>query len=251
MLGHLGYGLGEHIAAGTAGDVVEDAGLVDGIGHGYRAGDHALLGGLVVVGSHQQHGIRAHGGGVAGELHRVGGIVGACARDDGNAVIDPLHAVLDGGAMLVVGEGRALARGANGHDGVDALLDLPVDHGAVAVKVDAIGGQGGDDGGGGAGEYGGFVHGFVPFCSVYFKCSRFAYPQSYALTHRKSPHGGSGRIYGYPPKSSQGDRVWIALRVSATARRMFSAEPVKCLAKASASAPTPFPHGFGNLADVR
>ena len=67
----------------------------------------------------------------------------------------------------------------------------------------------------------------------------------------KAPSEGA-QNYGYPPiPLVRGGRVWIALRISATAGRIFSAEPVKCLATASASAPTPFPHGLGNHHYVR
>ena len=64
--------------------------------------------------------------------------------------------------------------------------------------------------------------------------------------HRKSPRGGSDKTTGI--LRAQGARLWIALRISATARRMFSVRPVKCPAKASASAPTPFPHGLAAMA---
>ncbi len=46
-------------------------------------------------------------------------------------------------------------------------------------------------------------------------------------------------------------RFWIALRIAATAARIFSARPVGIPATVSASAPTPFSYGFGNHFSVR
>ena len=63
--------------------------------------------------------------------------------------------------MLLVGEGRALARGAHGHDGVNALLDLKINKPAEAIKIYARFGKGSNESGSRSCENS-FFHIFIP-----------------------------------------------------------------------------------------
>ena len=157
MLGQLDIGLRLDADAGAGGDVVQDHRLGAGVGDGVVHGHQAVLGGLVVVGGDHQDGIRPVGAGALGELHGVSRLVGAGAGDDGHPAVNLLAGEGDGPAVLGVAEGGALPGGAADHQGVDALVDLPVDELAELGIVDAVGGEGGDQGGGNAAENGGVV----------------------------------------------------------------------------------------------
>ena len=83
-----------------------------------------------------QRGVRAHLFGELGQGDGFPGVVGARARDDGDAFVGLLHADADGGFVLIVGHRGRFARGAAGHKAVDALFDLPLDEFAVGFLID-------------------------------------------------------------------------------------------------------------------
>lgn len=152
MLGQLHVSLRLDADAGAGRDVIEDHRLGAGVGDGVVHRHQTALGGLVVVGGHDQNGIGTVGAGALGQLHGVVGLVGAGAGDDRHPAVDPLAGVGDGAAVLGVGQGGAFAGGAADDQGVDPLGDLPVDQGPEAVKINAFGGGGGDKGGSNASE---------------------------------------------------------------------------------------------------
>ena len=154
MLRQLDIG-GRFNANARAGrDIVEDHRLGAGIGNGVVHGHQAPLGGLVVIGRDHQDRVGPVGTGAFGELHRIVGLVGARAGNNRHPSIHPLTGKGNGPAVLRVGQGGALPRGAADDQGVDPLLNLPVNQSAKAVIVDPGGGGGGDQCGGNAAEDG-------------------------------------------------------------------------------------------------
>ena len=73
---------------------------------------------LVVVGRDDQRGVHADLGGAAGEVGRVGRVVGAGPRDEEGVFADLLDRELPEALLLLVGERRALARRTGEHQAV-------------------------------------------------------------------------------------------------------------------------------------
>ena len=96
----------------------------------------AFLRWLVVIGRDDQNGVRAASLGVAGKLNRLAGIVGACAGDYRNPAARFVDADIDGAAVLLMGERRALSGRPDRHQTMRAGSDLPVDQRAVGRLVD-------------------------------------------------------------------------------------------------------------------
>ena len=96
----------------------------------------AFLGRLVVIGRHHQHRI---GPGLLGMLGKIDGLLGRIGTGAGHdrhpapRLIDaPFHHLF----VLVVGERRAFAGGADRHQAVGALGDLPIDQLTEGFLVD-------------------------------------------------------------------------------------------------------------------
>ena len=123
-------------AAAAAGDVVQDAGDVHGIGDGLKVLIDTLFIGLVVVGGDEQQTVGAQAL-VSKRLgkHGLRG-VGARAGNDGDASCNMLDHGGDDGVVLVVGHRGALAGGAQGEDGVGAVLQVEIDKALECVRVD-------------------------------------------------------------------------------------------------------------------
>ena len=123
-------------AATAARDVVQDAGDVNGIGDGLKVLIDTLFVGLVVVGGNEQQAV----GSQALVSKRLGehGLrgVGARAGDDGDASCNMLDHGGDDGVVLVIGHRGALAGGAQGENGVGAILQVEIDKALERVKVD-------------------------------------------------------------------------------------------------------------------
>jgi hypothetical protein len=147
MLGGPQNGLVLDRDAGAARDVVEDDRQVRGVGDEPEVGEHAGLGGLVVI-RRDDHD-RVGAGLLAGlvELHRVGGLVGAAAGDDLRPAGRDGLADLDELELLRVGERAGLAGGGGDDDavgaGVDDVVDVLLDSWPVHL---AVGGERGDQG---------------------------------------------------------------------------------------------------------
>ncbi len=140
-------GLGGDVDAGPGGDVIEDHRDAAGLGHGGKVGHQARLAGLVVVGGDHQQSVGAAVGGPFGQGAAVGGVVGAGPPDLPHPMGHGVHRVLDGGELLGVHHGGALAGGAADDDGVGAPGDLVLEDPAQLFKVDAaVLVHGGDDG---------------------------------------------------------------------------------------------------------
>ena len=124
-------------AAAAAGDVVQDAGDVHGIGDGFKVLIDTLFVGLVVVGGDEQQTVGAQA--LIGERLGEHGLrgVGARAGDDGDASCNMLDHGGDDGVVLVVGHRGTLTGGAQGEDGVGAILQVEIDKALERVKVDA------------------------------------------------------------------------------------------------------------------
>ena len=123
-------------AAAAAGDVVQDAGDIYGIGNGLKVLVDAPFVGLVVVGGNEQQAVGAQA--LVGERLGEHGLrgVGARAGDDGDAACNLLDHGGDNGVVLVVGHRGTLAGGAQGEDGVGAILQVEIDKALERVKVD-------------------------------------------------------------------------------------------------------------------
>ena len=153
MLGKLRHGLGQQIAAGAAGHIVENDGQGAFVCHGGEMGDKTVLGGLIVVGSDHQNGVRPHLTGVAGVVQNVLGVVGAGAGNDGNPSGRLLYGVGDDLFLILRLNGGVLAGGAHDHQAVDAGADLEFHKAAQSLIVDGtVGVHGGDDGSGHTGK---------------------------------------------------------------------------------------------------
>ena len=124
-------------AAAAAGDVVQDAGDVHGIGDGLEVLIDTLFVGFIVVGGDEQQAVGSQA--LVGERLGEHGLrgVGARAGDDGDASCNLLDHGGDNGVVLVVGHRGALAGGAQGEDGVGAVLQVEIDKAFERVKVDA------------------------------------------------------------------------------------------------------------------
>jgi len=123
-------------AATAAGDVVQNAGDVHGVGHGLKVLVDALFVRLVVVGGNEQQTIGAQA--LISERLGEHGLRGVRVRagDDGDAARNLLDHCGDNGVVLVVGHRGALSGGAQGEDGVSAILQVEIDKALKRVKVD-------------------------------------------------------------------------------------------------------------------
>ena len=148
MLGQLCIGSGLDGNAGTGGNVVQDDGLGGSISNGVEHGHQTLLGGLVVVGGDNQHTVVAQLTGILGHVDGVSGVIGAGASDHGDTASGHFQREAQDFTMLLIGEGGAFAGGAADDQGVDALLDLPVDELLQGGVVHTVGGHGGNQSGG-------------------------------------------------------------------------------------------------------
>ena len=155
VLGKLRQTGGGQVAAGAAGDIVQNAGQVHGIRNGGVVGDQTGLAGLVVVGGDQQQGVGAVRLRLTAEPDGVPGIVGAGARNDRNPPGSLFDGVADARGMLLIRHGGGLAGGAADDNGIGAVVDLVVNDAPQLLEIHAaVGTHGGDDRHGGAGKNG-------------------------------------------------------------------------------------------------
>ena len=115
-------GVRQEVAAGTAGNIVNDQGLGSYIRNGGIVGDETFLGGLVVVGRHCQQTVGAVVAGALGEVDDMLGVVGAYAGHHGDTAIHPTDGEADHFLAFFGGEGGTLAGGAYGNQGVDTVF---------------------------------------------------------------------------------------------------------------------------------
>ena len=104
------------------GNVVEHDGDIHCGGDGFEVGADAGLAGLVVVRRDEQEAVDAERCRLLGKVHRVCGVVGSGAGDDGGAAA---HGVLDGAEhaeVFLVGEGGRFAGGSGDHQAVAAVV---------------------------------------------------------------------------------------------------------------------------------
>ena len=152
MLGEDLIGLRREAAAGAGGNVIHDDGGVDPVGDVLIVHDKTGLGGLVIIGGHQQKAVRAGLLRVVGEVKGSGGVVAAGAGNDLDAVVHVLHAVVHAGNVLPDGLGGGLAGGSTDADGVRSGSDLHIQKLTKLIEINALLVKGGDDGDTGAGE---------------------------------------------------------------------------------------------------
>ena len=125
-----------HVDHAARRDVVDDDRNADRIVDRPEMLIKPFLGRLVVIGRHDQHRVGAGLLGVAGELDRLVRVVRAGAGDHRHAAARLVDADVDGAAVLLVAQRRALAGGADRHQPVRAGRDLPVDQSAERRLVD-------------------------------------------------------------------------------------------------------------------
>ena len=154
MLGKLGHSLGQQIAAGTAGHVVQDDRHGRSIRHGGKVGNQAVLGGLVIVRSHHQHSVGTHFAGVAGVLQHMLGIVGAGAGNHRNPARNLLYRIADDLLLILRLNGSIFAGGSHHHNGIDAIFNLELQEASQGIIVNAGFGHGGNNGSGHSGKDG-------------------------------------------------------------------------------------------------
>ena len=129
--------LGGDVQAGAGRHVIQDDRNAAGLCHCGEVGDKASLRGLVVVGGHQQQSVCAAGGRLCSQSTAVVGVVGTGTGDDRHTVTHKVHGILDGGQLLLVGHGRALAGGATDDDGVGAAGDLILNDATQLIEINA------------------------------------------------------------------------------------------------------------------
>ena len=125
------------VDAGAGRHIVEDDRDAAGFGHGGKVGDQAGLAGLVVVRGDHQQGVGAAVGRAGGQGAAVGRVVGAGPRHHRHPVGHRVHRELDGGQLLGVGHGGALAGGAADDNGVGAAGDLVLKDLPQHIEMDA------------------------------------------------------------------------------------------------------------------
>ena len=130
------HGIDRHVDHRARRDVVDDDRNADRIVDRLEVLVEALLGRLVVVGRHHQHGIRACLFGMLSEFDRFLGGIRAGARDHGHPPFGLGDAPLDDLLMLVMAERRALTGGADRHQAMDAARDLALDQRHEGFLVD-------------------------------------------------------------------------------------------------------------------
>ena len=122
-----GQRLDRDVGDGAARHVVDEDRNVDGIGNGPEMRVEAVLRRLVVIGHDDKCGIGAGFLGVNGIVDGFGGAVRAGSGDHRHAAAGFLDADFDDALVLVRRQRRAFAGGADRHQAMAALVDLPVD----------------------------------------------------------------------------------------------------------------------------
>ena len=117
-------------------DVVDEDRHVDRVVDRLVVPVEAFLGRLVVIGRDHQHGVGAGLLGVAGQLDRLGGGVGAGAGDHRHAAGAASMQSSTTALVLVMGERRRFAGGADRHQAVRAGADLALDELAEGLLID-------------------------------------------------------------------------------------------------------------------
>jgi len=118
VFGETNRGVDGDVLAGSTRHVVDDLGEVDRVGDLPVVVVHPLGFGFVVVRRNQQECIRAGGGGLLGEIQRLGRIVRASAGDNGY-VLDGVDDGLDNLDVFGVTQRGALASRADRHEAVN------------------------------------------------------------------------------------------------------------------------------------
>jgi hypothetical protein len=133
----LGEEVRRQVDHAAGGDVVEDdRRVVCRARHRLEVGAKPGPVGLVVVRRHDENGVRPGVDGAPGQLDRVVGVVGTRAADQRQLVPELAPDRLEQLQLLVVGEGRRLARGPREHEPVRAVLGEVAGEAARRVGVE-------------------------------------------------------------------------------------------------------------------
>ena len=125
-----------HVYAGTAHDVVDDAGKISLACDRLKVLVDPLLRGFVVVGHHEQQAVDALLLSFLAELDALGGVVGAGAGYDHALVTDRLFDLAEKAHLLVGGERGRFAGGAGQDDAVAARVEKGMGELLSLLKVD-------------------------------------------------------------------------------------------------------------------
>ena len=136
MPGERGVGLRLDVHARARGHVVEDNRLFARVRNGGEHSDQPLLRRLIVIGRHDEAGVRPHRARVLCQLDGVLRVVAARPRDDGDSSVCPLHDEGDRVAVFVVRKRGGLPRRPADDERVDPRFDLPVDQEPEAMIID-------------------------------------------------------------------------------------------------------------------
>src|SRR5208282_3432265 len=126
------------VDAGAAGNVVKDDRQRNGCGDRFVVLVQALLRGLVVIRADGEDSGRAERFVVACALDDFGGVVAAGAGNDAHPAARLFDRDLDDAVELRVRERRAFARGAAGHEEIDAGVDLALDETAQRLLIEGL-----------------------------------------------------------------------------------------------------------------
>ncbi len=146
QLGQAGQGRRLHVDDRARRDVVDDDGLAGGVVHRLEVVIEPLLIGAIVVTGHVQGGIGPHLLGIAGVFDGFNRIVGTGPGNHRDAASHQFDHQLHHPAMLVVGQGRTLARGAHRHYAVGTLFDMPLHQTRQRLFIQLALSKGGDQG---------------------------------------------------------------------------------------------------------
>ena len=131
-----GRGLRLDVAAGAAGNIVHDDRDIGAFSDCLVMGIEAVLGALVVIGSHDQQSVRTGLSDFGGELNGRLGAVGACAGYDRDPAVDIFDAPFTDLDMLLLGQGRGLACCTANNNTVGPVVDLIIDKIGKSVVID-------------------------------------------------------------------------------------------------------------------
>ena len=130
------HGVDRHVDHRAAGNIVDDDRNADGVVDRLVVLVEPFLRRLVVIGRDDQHRVGARLLGVLRQFDRLGGRIRAGAGDHRHPALGLIDAPFHHLLVLVMRQRRALAGGADRHQAVGALADLPVHQVAECLLVE-------------------------------------------------------------------------------------------------------------------
>ena len=119
-------GAGRNINAGTGRYIIKDQRLGGSVRNGSKHLDKTVLGSLIIIGSDHQHTVIAQFTCALGQIHSVCGVIGTGTGNSRNTAIDHLDRLFKQFTMLLIGQSGAFTGGTCNNQGINTLVDLPI-----------------------------------------------------------------------------------------------------------------------------